>query len=168
MTGITGYEYESTGTINVSTGTDMYTGQLVADGNLTKEEGELYFQYQTYSLSGITTFNKEQIGFLHPDSGYQYMPTGEGAFATLGLREVEGNVAKFIERSGFSGAATVGVTLKGVNTLTGTLSDVSGVVQEPLFQTVVDRPAVPSSGIDMSLPSDLLKKNYIYYMGVRK
>jgi hypothetical protein len=168
MTGITGYEYDSTGTFNVSTGTDMYTGQLVADGNLTKEEGELYFQYQTYSLSGITTFNKEQIGFLHPDSGYQYMPTGEGAFATLGLREVEGNVAKFIERSGFSGAATVGVTLKGVNTLTGTLSDVSGVVQEPLFQTVVDRPAVPSSGIDMSLPSDLLKKNYIYYMGVRK
>jgi len=52
--------------------------------------------------------------------------------------------------------------------LTGVLSEISGVSQIPIYQTVTDTPSVISSGIDLSGPSDLFKKDYIYYKGVRK
>ena len=167
-TGITGYDYETTGTLNISTGQYMRTGDLVADGTVNKEEGELYFQYNTFELNGVTTFNKEQVGYLHPLSGYQYLPSGDGAHATLGLRDVEGAVSQFIEREGISGSATIGVNLYGSRLLTGVLSEISGVSQIPIYQTVTDTPSVISSGIDLSGPSDLFKKDYIYYKGVRK
>ena len=167
-TGITGYNYETTGILNISTGQYMRTGDLVADGTVNKEEGELYFQYNTFELNGVTTFNKEQVGYLHPLSGYQYLPSGDGAHATLGLRDVEGAVSQFIEREGFSGSATVAVSLFGSRSLTGVLSEISGVSQVPIYQTVTDTPSVISSGIELSGPSDLFKKDYIYYKGVRK
>ena len=52
--------------------------------------------------------------------------------------------------------------------MTGVLSGISGVIQTPLYQTVIDRPAIPTSGVrvDKAL-SELFKKNYIYYLGER-
>ena len=167
-TGITGYEYEVTGNLDISTGQYMLTGEIVADGTVNKKEGELFFQYDTFELNGVTTFNKEQVGFLHPLSGYQYLPTGDGAFDTLGLQDVEGAVSNFIEREGVSGSQTISVKLYASKALAGDLPEVSGVRQVPLLQTVVDIPSVNTSGVDLSVPSDLFKKDYIYYKGVRK
>ena len=90
---------------------------------------------ETFNLDGVTGFTKEEVGFLHPNSGSQYTPTGEAAFDTLGLRDVEGAVSQFIEARGLSGSNTITVKLFGSRMQTGILSDVSGIVQEPLFET---------------------------------
>ncbi|HCT53422.1 MAG TPA: hypothetical protein DF712_13290, partial [Balneola sp.] len=70
-------------------------------------EGDRYFLYRSFddalSASGVKTFVKEEVGYLHPNSGYQYLPTGENAFDTLGLQNVDGAVTKYIEQRGVSG-----------------------------------------------------------------
>ena len=167
-TGITGYDYENTGSLNISTGRYMLTGGLTASSTASKFEGDVYFEYNTFEEGGVTTFNKEQVGLLHPDSGYQYVPSGDSAFSTLGLRHVESQVQNYIERKGISGSATVGVKLYGFRFQAGDLPDVSGVTQIPLFETVEDRPALKASGVRLSGPSDLFKKDYVYYKGERK
>jgi len=167
-TGITGYDYETTGSLDISTGRYMLTGGLASSSTDDKFEGDIYLNYHTFEEGGVTTFNKEQIGILHPDSGYQYLPSGDSAFATLGLRHVESQIQNYIERQDISGAATVAVKLYGFRFQTGELPDISGVVQTPLFETVVDRPSISSSGIILSGPSKLFKKDYVYYKGERK
>ena len=167
-TGITGYDYETTGSLDISTGRYLLTGGLASSSTDDKFEGDIYLNYHTFEEGGVTTFNKEQIGILHPDSGYQYLPSGDSAFATLGLRHVESQIQTYIERQDISGAATVAVKLYGFRFQTGELPDISGVVQTPLFETVVDRPSISSSGIILSGPSKLFKKDYVYYKGERK
>ena len=139
----------------------MLTGGLASSSTDDKFEGDIYLNYHTFEEGGVTTFNKEQIGILHPDSGYQYLPSGDSAFATLGLRHVESQIQTYIERQDISGAATVAVKLYGFRFQTGELPDISGVVQTPLFETVVDRPSISSSGIILSGPSKLFKKELV-------
>ena len=169
QTGITGYDYVGTGSINIQTGTYMRTGNLKSPSTTTVSEGDRYFVYRTFdnalSASGIKTFVKEEVGFLHPSSGYQYLPTGEGAFDTLGLRDVDAAVQTFVEQVGISGSDTVTVQLYGSRMLYGTLSGISGVEQTPLTETIIDKPKLITSGIEMRLDSSNFKKDYIYYMG---
>ena len=171
-TGITGYDYESTGSINISTGQYMMTGNFVGIGTTSAKEGDRFFVYRSFdsalSDSGVKTFVKEEIGYLHPDSGYQYLPTGDkSAFDTLGLQNVDGAVNLYMEQRGISGAGEVTVQLYGSRMLTGILSGVSGVVQEPLYQTVIDKPATPSSGVRFGGLAEGFKKNFIYFKGER-
>ena len=170
-TGITGYDYKDTGDLTISTGRYMMTGNITSNGTSTLEEGENYFIYYTFdsalSDKGIKTFNKRQIGYLHPDSGYQYLPTGEQAFSTLGLQNVEGAVDKYIEQQGFSGAGTIAVEMFTSRFQTGYLSVVSGVKQTPAYETVTAHPSIPTSGIDLGGLSNEFKKNFIYYLGDR-
>ena len=132
-----------------------------------------YFIYKSLDASGTKLFSKHEVGFLHPNSGYQYLPTGEGAFDTLGLQNVEGAVNEYVEQRGISGAATVLVKLYGSRFMTGILSGISGVVQEPLYETTKVEGVDPygikinSSGIRKGGDSLKLKKNYIYYLGER-
>ena len=172
-TGITGYDYEGTGSINIATGQYMLTGNFFNATSTNTGEGDRYFLYRSFdtalSDSGIKSFVKEEVGYLDPSSGYQYLPTGErSAFDTLGLQNVEGAVSEYVEQRGISGAAEVSVQLYGSRFMTGVLSGISGVIQTPLYQTVIDRPAIPTSGVrvDKAL-SELFKKNYIYYLGER-
>jgi hypothetical protein len=120
------------------------------------------------SDSGVKGFVKEEVGYLHPDSGYQYLPTGEkSAFDTLGLQNVEGAVNEYIEQRGTSGAATVSVQLFGSRFQTGVLSGISGVIQTPLYETIINAPSISTSGIRLEGLSVKFKKNYIYYLGNR-
>tara|TARA_R110002020_G_scaffold142040_2_gene313924 strand:+ start:3590 stop:5848 length:2259 start_codon:yes stop_codon:yes gene_type:complete len=170
-TGITGYDYENTGSINISTGTYMFTGSYLGTPprSVDTGEGDRYFVYRSFdsalSDSGVKTFVKEEVGFLDPSSGYQYLPTGEQAFATLGLQNVEGAVLEYFEQRGISGAATVAVQLFGSRFQTGILSGISGVIQTPLYQTDINKNAVGSSGIRVNCNAQLLKKNYIFHIG---
>ena len=170
-TGITGYDYENTGSLSISTGRYMRTGSIISNGTSNMEEGDSYFIYYTFdtalSVSGVKTFNKRQIGYLKPDSGYQYLPTGEQAFSTLGLQNVEGAVDLYIEQQGFSGAGSIAVELFGSRFQTGYLSEVSGVKQSPIYETTVATPSVRSSGIDLGGLADKFKKNFSYYLGDR-
>tara|TARA_Y100000004_G_scaffold194941_1_gene260763 strand:+ start:6703 stop:8175 length:1473 start_codon:yes stop_codon:yes gene_type:complete len=171
-TGITGYDYETTGTLSISTGRPMLTGSFVGAGTSSLEEGDRYFVYRSFddslSDSGIKTFVKEEVGYLHPDSGYQYLPTGErAAFDTLGLQNVEKAVQQYSEQTGISGAAEITVKLYGSRFMTGLLSGISGVKQEPVYQTVIDTPALPTSGVRLGGLSELFKKDYVYYLGER-
>ena len=169
-TGITGYDYEETGSMLFSTGRYMRTGSLIGIGTTNQEEGGRYFAYYSFDsavVNGVTTFNKEEVGFLHPDSGYQYLPTGEKAFATLGLQDVEGEIQRYTEQEGISGAGTVSVEFFGSRFQTGPLSEVSGVIQEPLYEDIIRATTHASSGIRVGGSSEKLKKNYVYYLGDR-
>ena len=170
-TGITGYDYTSTGSISLATGRNMFTGNFFGASTVNTGEGDRYFLYRSFddalSASGVKTFVKEEVGYLHPNSGYQYSPTGENAFDTLGLQNVDGAVTEYIEQRGISGAATVGVTLFGSLFLTGVTSGISGVRQVPKYETIVEREARIESGISISVPANLFKKNFIYYLGER-
>ena len=169
-TGITGYDYEETGSMVFSTGRYMRTGSLIGIGTTNQEEGGRYFAYYSFDsavVNGVTTFNKEEVGFLHPDSGYQYLPTGEKAFATLGLQDVEGEIQRYTEQEGISGAGTVSVEFFGSRFQTGPLSEVSGVIQEPLYEDIIRATTHASSGIRVGGSSEKLKKNYVYYLGDR-
>jgi len=171
-TGITGYDYEDTGSINISTGRYMMTGNLIGIGTSSYQEGDRYFLCRSFdsalSDKGVKTFVKEEVGYLHPNSGYQYLPTGDRfAFDTLGLQNVEGAVTEYVEQRGISGAATVEVQLFGSRFHTGILSEVSGVIQTPLFESITKSSPVAVSGLRLGGASEKIKKNYVYYLGDR-
>ena len=167
-TGITGYDYKDTGSVNLSTGRDMLTGNFIYQTTANIEEGDRYFVYRSCDVGDTTNFVKEEIGFLHPDSGYQYLPTGDtSAFDTLGLQDVEGAIGQYIEHRGISGAAEISVQLFGSRMQAGTLDEISGVVQTPRYETVITIPELDNSGIRMDVSSEGLGKNYIYYLGER-
>jgi hypothetical protein len=172
-TGITGYEYEGTGSINMQTGQYMRTGNFFGGSIKSTGEGDRYFIYRSFddalSASGVKSFVKEEVGALYGGaSGYQYTPTGDRrAFDTLGLRDIDVAVREYVEQVGISGAGTVAVQLYGSRMMTGITSGVSGVRQEPVYRTVIDTPALPTSGVRLGGLSQDFKKNYIYYLGER-
>ena len=170
-TGITGYDYESTGSVNISTGRYMLTGSFFNATSVNTGEGDRYFVYRSFndalSDSGVSTFVKEEVGALYGSmgSGYQYTPTGEQAFDTLGLRDIDIAVNEYVEQKGISGAATVAVQLFGSRMQTGVTSGISGVIQEPLYETVINQQIPASSGVHFLGDSYTLKKNFIKYLG---
>lgn len=167
-TGITGYDYKDTGSINLSTGRGMLTGNFQYSSNVNVEEGDRYFVYKFLDVNKVTGFVKEEVGFLDSTSGYQYLPTGDtSAFDTFGLQNVEGAVGEYIEQRGISGAADISVQLFGSRMQVGTLDEVSGVIQTPIYETITTIPESENSGIRMDVSGEYLKKDYIYYLGER-
>ena len=170
-TGITGYEYPVTGTLTLETGREMFTGSLALSSSEDKKEGERYYKYYTLNNGDSETFYKEEIGQLHSNSGFIYHPTGENAFDTLGLNDISESIQTYAEVSGLArrGHGTTDsltINLHGKNALTGTLSEISGVLQTALSEeTSTIIPA--SSGVELADDSEFLKKDYIYYMGGR-
>ena len=164
-TGITGYDYVSTGTLQIITGREEFTGRAVLSSSENKKEGERYYKYYTLNNGNAKTFYKEELGQLHSNSGYIYYPTGEGAYDTLGLNDISESIETYTETTGIT-QDEITINLFGKTPLTGTLSEVSGVVQTPLTESYsVSTPA--SSGITFSEDSEDFKKNFIYYMGGR-
>lgn len=165
-TGVTGYDFNVTGTLTISTGRNMQTGSSTAGGTQSVEEGDKYYKYYTLNNGDVKTFYKEEIGYLDANSGYTYVPTGSGAFATLGLSNVGDNIATHVETEGVDSAGTATINLYESVIMTGILNEISGVTQTALTKTV-DIPAIPVSGITLSGDSEGIKKNYIYYLGQR-
>ena len=165
-TGITGYDFNVTGTLTISTGRDMQTGSSAEGVSQSVIEGDKYYKYYTLDNGDVKTFYKEEIGYLDLSSGYTYVPTGSGAFATLGLSNVGANIATHVETEGVDSAGTVTMNLYESVIMTGTLNEISGVTQTALTKSI-DVPAIPVSGITLSGDSEAIKKNYIYYLGQR-
>ena len=57
--------------------------------------------------------------------------------------------------------------LFGSRIQTGILEEVSGVIQQPIYEDIIDGEVFISSGVEMSAESELFKKDYIYYLGER-
>ena len=164
-TGITGYDYISTGTLEIITGREEFTGSTSPASPDSKKEGERYYKYYTLNNGNVKTFYKEELGQLHSDSGYIYYPTGEGAFDTLGLNDISESIDAYTELTGMT-QDKITIDLFGKTPLTGTLSEVSGVVQTALEETYsIYIPS--SSGVTLEEDSEDFKKNFIYYMGGR-
>tara|TARA_B100001778_G_C18605368_1_gene639480 strand:+ start:14564 stop:15940 length:1377 start_codon:yes stop_codon:yes gene_type:complete len=165
-TGITGYDFNQTGTLTITTGRSMQTGSFASDSTSSVEEGDKYFKYYTLDNGDAKTFYKEEIGFLNPTSGFNYAPTGSGAFATLGLNDISASINTFTETTGIEGAGNVTIPLYKSLIQTGTLNEISGITTTALTETI-SVPAIPISGIVLSGDSETLKKDYIYYMRQR-
>jgi len=168
-TGITGYEYIVTGTLNISTGREYISGVSLTTGtSSSKNEGEKYYKYYTLtdSINGSSTYYKEELGFLNSDNNYTYAPTGEDAYDTLGLQDASESIQDYIIDQ-YTGQDSITINLYGKNDLTGTLNEISGVVQTPLTETYTEITSQAVSGISMSASSEGLKKDYIYYLGER-
>ncbi len=164
-TGITGYDYVSTGTLQIITGREEFTGRAVLSSSEDKKEGERYYKYYTLNNGNVETFYKEELGQLHSNSGYIYYPTGEDAYDTLGLNDISESIETYTETTGIT-QDKITIDLFGKTPLTGTLSEVSGVVQTPLQESYsISIPA--SSGVALTEESEDFKKNFIYYMGGR-
>lgn len=164
-TGITGYNYQSTGTLTIVTGREYIEGSFSTDSSASKEEGERYYKYYTLNNGDSQTFYKEELGKLHSNSGYVYYPTGEDAFDTLGLNNISESIQTYTETSGIK-HDTITIDLYGKSPLTGTLSEISGVSRTALQETYSVF-TTASSGVILSGDSEDLKKNFIYYMGDR-
>jgi len=163
-TGITGYNYNSTGTLEIMTGREEFTGSVSLTSSESKEEGERFYKYYTLNNGSVKTFYKEELGKLHSNSGYIYYPTGEGAYDTLGLNDISESIQTYQEFTGIT-QDRITIDLYGKTPLTGVLSEVSGVTQTPLKESYIASVEPESSGAILSSSSDSFKKNYIYYMG---
>jgi hypothetical protein len=166
-TGITGYEYEVTGTLTIHTGRETFQMSTSNASSASRAEGEKYFKYYTFN-NGITTSKyKEELGVLVDGSGYLYHPTGEDAYDTLGLNDVSSSIQTYAETltTGNRGG-TISIDLHGKSPLYGTLDDVSGVVDTPINETWQE--VIPAtSGVSFEAGGGDLFKDYIYYMGGR-
>jgi hypothetical protein len=164
-TGITGYDYEVTGTLTLQTGREVITMQTGSASSSGVYEGDRYYKYYQLSNGSIITNYKEELGYLHPNSGYVYYPTGENAFATLGLQNISSSIITYIETE-VTGQPTTTINLYGQVAKTGLLNEISGVIQTPLTENYITISG-GSTGISFSGNSNDLKKNYIYYLGDR-
>ena len=165
-TGITGYDFNQTGLLTIATGRDMQTGSFASDSTSSVDEGDKYFKFYTLDNGDAKTFYKEEIGYLNPASGFNYAPTGSGAFATLGLNDVTQVINTYTETTGIEDGGNVTIRLYESVAQTGTLNEISGITTTALTETI-NVPAIPVSGITLSGNSEDLKKDYIYYMGQR-
>ena len=165
-TGITGYDYNSTGTLEIITGREEFTGRAVLTSSESKREGERFYKYYTLDNDGVKTFYKEELGKLHSNSGYIYYPTGEDAYDTLGLNNVSESILTYTEVTGMT-QDKITIDLYGKTPLTGVLSEVSGTIETALTESYVASVEPESSGAILTTSSDGFKKNYIYHMGGR-
>ena len=165
-TGITGYEYIVTGTLEVSTGREMLTGSMEAGTPHNTGEGDRYFAYYALNNGDVKTVYKEELGFVETGSGYFYLPTGDGAFATLGLRPVSGEITPYTLAEGIKTGGSVEVNLYGTTAQTGVLPQISGVLQTAETQ-IWEVPATPTSGVTLLGDAELLKKDFLFFLGER-
>lgn len=169
QTGVTGYNYAVTGTLTIATGRESITAVSLSSAGQTpisREEGERYYKYYTLNAGGNQTFYKEELGHLHPDSGYIYHPTGDDAYATLGLQDISDNLSTFLLQQN-TGQEQTTINLYGKTAITGTSTQISGVVQTPITESYIASVTEASSGVSLTGFSEDLKKNYIFYRGER-
>lgn len=166
-TGVTGYDYEITGSLSIETGRETFTISTSLNSSESYDEGEKYFKYYTLSNGNTTTKYKEELGALVDGSGYIYYPTGEDAYDTLGLNDISSSIQTHTETvtTGNRGSQ-ISIDLFGKTPKTGVLNEVSGVIKNPILETW-DEVTPATSGISLDGNGEELFKNYIYYMGGR-
>lgn len=167
QTGITGVTLQEAGTLNVSTGRHYYTGLFTGTSEVSSNnEGDDTYVFYNFDNGEFKTTYKEKIGYLDADNNFQYSPTGENAFDTLGLQTGSFTVSGDIDLTLDAALKTGSYKIYQRVEQTGVLYELSGVTRTPLTETVT-RTGPASSGIVFDVDSTDLKKDYIYYKGQR-
>jgi hypothetical protein len=165
-TGVTGVTLQEAGTLTVSTGRHIVTNSELPPSTGAGGEGDDTYVYYSYNNGQFTTSYEEKIGYLDPSNNYQYAPTGENAFDTLGLQTgsftIDGSVEVNLANLPQTGSYKIYQKVEQ----TGILSEISGVVKTPLTKTVTGQ-VVNQSGIAFNSDVEKLKRDYIYYKGLR-
>lgn len=156
-TGVTGQYANITGYSSVKSGIDPFLQGINTTGTLQVKEGDRYYK----SFGNYI----EQIGHLSNANTNTYSPTGQAAYATLGLQTGLLNVSGVII-TGSQPYKTINVPLYEIVYLTGNTKEVSSIVNTPVYNTV-NITGQPFSGLSYTGLSDGFKKDYIYYMGDR-
>ena len=165
-TGITGVDIESSGTLTVETGRVYYTGLSTGSSSFSGAEGDDAYVVYTFDNGDFQNTYKEKIGYLDDSNAYQYAPTGENAFATLGLQGGSFTINGDINLNLATGLQTGTYEIYQQNQGTGVLDTISGVIQTPLYQHITGSTG-SSSGIVFNDSIETFKKDYIYYKGLR-
>ena len=165
-TGVTGVELASAGTLTVSTGRVAYTGLFTGSSSVSGGEGDDTYVFYNFDNGDFKTTYKEKIGYLDTSNSYEYAPTGENAFDTLGLQAgsftLSGDVSLSLDTRLQTGSYEIYQKVEK----TGVLDSISGVTQTPIYENITGSTA-PSSGIIFNDAIETLKKDYIYYKGLR-
>lgn len=153
-TGITGTYLNQIGVRNVPAG--FIINDVVVE-DFTFNSGEEGFRYFADMGDHI-----EEVGFLSSDFFGTYEPTGDGAYATLGLQTgtFTGKSYK-IEQS--KEVLFYQEPVYETLFLTGNTSDITGYQTEILYGTGT-RIGAPSSGIKLTGEASLFKKDCIYFL----
>lgn len=156
-TGVTGAIVTITGYEDIQSGLPDWTISSYITGTITGKEGErIWVNYTGYI---------ENKGYLNPSNEHFYLPTGEAAFATLGLQNSSGVFSGYAMSGGYT-HQTFQRPLYGTTYLTGVTSEVSGVINVPIYQTGYITGS-DQSGIFFSDSFSGFDKNLIYYLGQR-
>ena len=162
-TGITGYASVLTGYQSLLT-TGEYVEFILQSGSSGLKEGERFFT--GYALNnGFNDHYLEEVGFLIKDN--TYATTGDGAHATLGLKDVSQYVTGYTLTYVRSNVQTGYLPLYSIQSLTGFLSDATGYVQTPLYSTGTETGILNQT---LSLKTDYTldyRHDYLYYLGER-
>jgi hypothetical protein len=156
-TGITGQYANITGYSSVRSGLDPFLQGLGITGALQVKEGDRYYK----SFGNYV----DQVGFLSGANLDSYSPTGQAAYATLGLQTGIANVSG-VAITGSQPYTTINLPLYEIVYLTGATREVDSINNVPVYQTV-NITGQPFSGLSYTGTSDGFKKDYIYYMGDR-
>lgn len=165
QSGVTGFQPVITGYINVLSGSNLIeftmsstTGNSVIDGQ------KLLTGYTLPNNSGSYL---EETAFLIPANNYK--PTGDDAFATLGLRNSGGFVEAYtITSNRLVNVVTGLIPLYGLVPVTGTLlSSPTGYVKTTLSTNIFRTGTITESLEFLEKYKTKFKKDYLYYLEKR-
>lgn len=160
QTGITGYTSTITGYKTISSGSSVFSGEMVFTGMVEFGSGE--GQRKMIAKDGY--FEEESI--LLDVCKHTYNPFPNTAQGTLGLQDGSVDPVSGFIFSGSYVTPTIEIPLYEISTLTGVTNKVSVVTQAPVYTEVVTTGA-SNSGINFSDNLTGFTKNTIYYLGSR-
>jgi hypothetical protein len=157
-TGITGSYLQISGYETIRSGDPVWTQTGVFTGLMLVKEGDrVWANYGDHI---------ESQGYLSNTHLHTYNPTGEAAFATLGLQALPSGSISGYTMSGSYVYPTIQIPLYETIYLTGTTTEISGVTSAPVYISGYTTGA-DTSGIYYSDSFSGFQKNLTYYLGQR-
>lgn len=154
--GVTGYELVATGYQEVLTNSDFIEFVLVENPTpYSRNDGERFIT--GYSLPNNSGSYLEETSFLIPENDYN--PTGDDAFATLGLVDSGDVVTRYTIQTTRVVTLTSGVTLYDVSPITGILLGEPTGYQKTDLTTTLDK---TGSLVENLVFKDGYMENYKY------
>lgn len=165
QSGVTGYQPVITGYQNVISGSELIEFILSSTTGELKKDGERFLT--GYTLPNNSGYYIEETSFLLPS--YNYRPTGDDAFATLGLKNSGGLIETFVISSNKIVTTTTGqFPLYGLIPVTGNLLNAAtGYIKTPLSNIISRTGNIIQNLQFLDQYTGRFKKDYIYFMDKR-
>lgn len=163
--GVTGYQLVATGTQRVITESDFVEIVLVENPTpYSREDGERFIT--GYVLPNNSGSYLEETSFLIPET--DYTPTGNDAFATLGLEDSSDFVTRYTLTSTKKVTTSDDITLYEVQPITGLLlSEPTGYQKTYLFDEILKTGDLVENLSFIEGKIDNYKLDYIHYLDQR-